>query len=756
MNGSLQGIGNLNRQLAGLAAALAALLAMANPAFGAPATWVGNTDANWATDANWSGSLPTGNTPTFNVAGTSGTTLNNNLAAGTAIAGMTFSATASAYTLNGNAINLTANITHTALAAAQIINLDMNLGSGTRTVSLGSAGNNFTLNGVLSGAGAVQKINTANATLFLNGLNSFSGEFGTTGITSINTLTNAGLNCSIGTAATFQLGVGGSGQITYTGPATSTDRQVKIGSTTAGTTGTGTLLNNGSGAMTFTHATFNVAPAAGITANRTLALGGSSTATNEIQGVIQDNNTGGVGLISVSLGASSYSGGTWKLAGANTYSGVTTISYGGVLEATKLDNGGADSSIGKAGNAAANLVFSSSGGTLRYVGSANASTDRAFTFSGNSFTAIESSGAGTLSFTDSSVGLAYGGNGRALTLGGTNTGTNTFGKIHADGGGGTKSSLVKSGAGRWILSVANSYTGNTTVNDGALEAADGTGLPSGSGILQLRGGVFQSSGTFTRNVNATVGGGGVNWGTGSGGFAARGAPLILNLNGGTASLTWNASSFVPTGQTLIFGSATADALVDFQNGIKLAASGNNNLDRTIVVNDNPSSTQDVARISGTIWTESSNNGIVKQGAGVLQLTGTNTYNGTTTVSNGTLLVDNTTGSGTGTNTVTVTAGGYVGGDGTIGGNLVMAGGGFAAQVGKVLDVSGDLDLSAANDSLIVLGAMPTGKTLVLKYTGSLTGTFDNIPTGYTVTYDTTNKEISIGPKPPPGTVVLLR
>jgi fibronectin-binding autotransporter adhesin len=486
-----------------------------------------------------------------------------------------------------------------------------------------------------------------------------------------------------------------------------------------------------------------------------LSLGGSSTATNEIQGIIQDHNTGGGGLISVSLGASSYSGGTWKLSGTNTYSGVTTISYGGVLEANTLANGGANSSIGKAGNVAANLVFGNSGGTLRYTGSANASTDRAFTLSASStFGAIESSGAGTLSFTDSSVPLAYGtvDQGRTLILGGSNTGTNTFGKTIANNG--TAAVVVnKNGAGRWILSVANAYTGNTAVNDGALEAADGTGLPTTS-ILQLRGGVFQSSGTFSRAV--TTAAGGVNWATSSGGFAARGAPLILNLNGGTASLTWNGSSFVPTGQTLIFGSATATALVDFQNGIKLAASGNNNLDRTIVVNDNPLSTQDVARISGTITTDSSNNGIVKQGAGVLQLTRANTYNGTTTVSNGTLLVDNTTGSGTGTGTVTVNAGGYVGGDGSIGGNLVMAGGGFAAQVGKVLDVGGNLDLSAANDSLIVLGAMPTSKTLVLKYSGSLTGTFNNTPTGYTVTYDTTNKEISIGPAAPSGTVVVLR
>ena len=56
---------------------------------------------------------------------------------------------------------------------------------------------------------------------------------------------------------------------------------------------------------------------------------------------------------------------------------------------------------------------------------------------------------------------------KTLTLGGSNTGANTFGGVIADGVG-SVISLTKTGAGTWILSGANTYTGNTTVSAGTL------------------------------------------------------------------------------------------------------------------------------------------------------------------------------------------------------------------------------------------------------------------------------------------------
>ena len=57
--------------------------------------------------------------------------------------------------------------------------------------------------------------------------------------------------------------------------------------------------------------------------------------------------------------------------------------------------------------------------------------------------------------------------------------------------------------------------------------------------------------------------------------------------------------------------------------------------------------------------------LLKTGLGVATLTGANTYHGTTTVSSGTLLVNNTTGSGTGSSAVTVLSGATLSGSGTI-------------------------------------------------------------------------------------------
>jgi autotransporter-associated beta strand protein len=217
-----------------------------------------------------------------------------------------------------------------------------------------------------------------------------------------------------------------------------------------------------------------------------------------------------------------------------------------------------------------------------------------------------------------------------------------------------------------VLNGANTYTSATTINSGVLQAVDGTGLPTAS-LLQLRGGVLQSSGTFTRSVTTSAGG--VNWSTSSGGFAAIGAPLVLNLNGGTGSLTWNGSSFVQTGQTLIFGSTSADNLVDFQNSINLGSSGTNN--RTISVIDNPNSTTDRARISGNLTNTAAGQGIIKSGDGTLELTGTNTYTGPTSVNAGALLVNGNNSAATGA--VTVAAGATLGGTGTIGGLTTIDG-----------------------------------------------------------------------------------
>jgi autotransporter-associated beta strand protein len=71
--------------------------------------------------------------------------------------------------------------------------------------------------------------------------------------------------------------------------------------------------------------------------------------------------------------------------------------------------------------------------------------------------------------------------------------------------------------------------------------------------------------------------------------------------------------------------------------------------------------------------------ITKIGTGRLTLTGANTYTGGTIVNQGTLLVDNTSGSGTGTGDVTVNTG-TLGGDGAISGAVTVGTGSGPASI----------------------------------------------------------------------------
>lgn len=327
------------------------------------------------------------------------------------------------------------------------------------------------------------------------------------------------------------------------------------------------------------------------------------------------------------------------------------------LTGTRTAGSGVITGLASTANLAIGMVVS---GTGIPAGRTIATIDSATQISLNSGTSV----------TAASDGLNFGYGNRTLTLTGTNVDANTVaGDLqNSTAAGAGVLTLTKSGVGRWVLSGDNTYNGTTTINAGVLQAVDGMGLPTAS-LLQLRGGVLQSSGTFTRTVTTSAGG--VNWSTSSGGFAAIDAPLILNLNGGTGSLTWNGSSMVQTGQTLIFGSTSADNLVDFQNGLNLGSSGSGQ--RTIQVDDNPLSSTDRARISGAITNTVAGWGILKTGNGTLELTNANTYTGTTTVSAGTLLANNTTGSATGTGLVSVSAGATLGGDGAVGGDTTIFG-----------------------------------------------------------------------------------
>jgi autotransporter-associated beta strand protein len=163
--------------------------------------------------------------------------------------------------------------------------------------------------------------------------------------------------------------------------------------------------------------------------------------------------------------------------------------------------------------------------------------------------------------------------------------------------------------------------------------------------------------------------------------------------------------------------------------------------------------------------------IVKSGTSTFVLSGTNLYDGGTTVNGGTLLVNNSAGSGTGTGAVTVNnAGTTLGGTGTISGavsvgagaNIAPGNGGnntgtlttgaltLASGSNFRVDINGTTagtfdQISVATGGVTITGsnlAVTVGTTLALNQTftilnkvavGAITGTFAGIPQGATVT-----------------------
>ncbi|MEY4243037.1 MAG: hypothetical protein RLZZ245_622 [Verrucomicrobiota bacterium] len=219
------------------------------------------------------------------------------------------------------------------------------------------------------------------------------------------------------------------------------------------------------------------------------------------------------------------------------------------------------------------------------------------------------------------------------------------GDLSFSGGISGAGSLTKTGAGTVVFSSSNTYTGATTLEEGLLRLDDANGLPggidnavgAGESTLFLKGGVLGLvTGDFTRLLG--TGAGQLNWdpdtgGAGSGGFAAFGADRQVRLNNGTGAFSWF-SGILGNGNSLLLGHPTATHTLDFRNGINFSGAK-----RTVRVEDGEAAVDAV--LSGVLTDFTTPPGSLnKTGPGVLSLTNANTYNGTTTVDDGVLRLQN--------------------------------------------------------------------------------------------------------------------
>ena len=205
---------------------------------------------------------------------------------------------------------------------------------------------------------------------------------------------------------------------------------------------------------------------------------------------------------------------------------------------------------------------------------------------------------------------------------------------------GSSGQLLKSSNGGGLLYLSNNAnstaTATTRIGGGTLRVtANAASLLGGNLNYNATGtnvAVVETSGTFSRSLG--TGTNTVQWSAASsGGFAAYGGDLYVQLNGGAGTLTiGSTANFVGTAGSLQFGSSMADSTVHFENGLNLGTSGNT---AVINVQRGVSAANPEVNFTGTV---SGAANLQKTGSGRMVLSSVNSYTGTTTVSAGTLIV----------------------------------------------------------------------------------------------------------------------
>ena len=287
------------------------------------------------------------------------------------------------------------------------------------------------------------------------------------------------------------------------------------------------------------------------------------------------------------------------------------------------------------------------------------------------------------------------------------SGSNSTANARMDGGtvtvGGTSTIGLNNG-GRWSVLDVNGAT--FTLNNTATGVQLGNGS-AGNAIFIVQDGGVANVGKFTFNA------------AGSDGYAE-----IVKVNGGT--LYVGAGGMVRTG-----ANALCVSTLKLQGASTLGASANWTSAINTTLTDTPiikaANASDVAQnisLSGII---DGTGDLTKTGAGVLTLTGINTYSGATHVNAGTLNIEGDNSGATGTVTVASTA--TLGGNGNIGGSVTIESTGrhalavaatSGAQVTRV--ITGTLDLQAGNVlDLTSAGPVADGVYILATANGGILG-----------------------------------
>jgi fibronectin-binding autotransporter adhesin len=621
----------------------------------------------------------------------------------------TLGANSNALTVSGGTLNLgglSRTVGTTTISGGTIQN-------GTLTSSSNYAGQSGSVSAVLGGSAALTK--TTAGTLTLSGNNTYAGgttlDTGTlalghnsalgTGTLTINggTLSASGGARIVGNAMTLggNFSVGGSQDLEFTGAINlgGGTRTITVDNT-ANTTfsgaigqpwysslvkaGDGRLVLSGdntfSGTVTVDNGTL------ALTHSNALGTTGqwnaiSNGATLELSNNISVNE-GGFDVAGAGHGGA---GAIHNLSGNNTLAGQlqmtgdTTLAAtaGSLTLASQVNTQGYALTVAGAGDMTLNGAINGPGGSLTKSGSGTLTLSAAnnheagTTLAGGTIVANHANALaynGNITFTggtleygtgittdwssrlaNSSSAIAIDTNGNNVAFASTIAGTNTGG-------------LTKSGTGTLTLSGANSYTGATTVSTGTLNLQNASALGAGStattvgngATLQLQGGISITGRTLNLGGTLESVSGANNW-------------------RGDISLTGNASILSSTaGQEFGIGKTDFSSVVTVgSNTLTVGGSGN-------------------TRINSFLGQTGDTGSFVKNGSGTVTFYGDeNRYTGTTTVNEGTLVLD--------------TANSFF--DKTILGNLVIGDGTHSATV---LYGSGSADNKIKDTSTVTINA----------------------------------------------------
>lgn len=389
--------------------------------------------------------------------------------------------------------------------------------------------------------------------------------------------------------------------------------------------------------------------------------------------------------------------------------------------------------------------------------------------------------------------------------------------------GGTGNLVKSTSTGALTLAAANTYAGTTTIGAGTLNIGNQTSpgtlgagdvvnngtlginrsddtyevsqVISGTGSLvigQNTGGAFTSlitlsgENTFAGNISVSSGGlkitraeavgtgpksiGLTNGTAGRPQFYLDGSggdidlPVGVNFTTSSANMTQPAIGNL-AGDNVIRGNITltsggGDTAIGIQGGtLEIAGNiaANTSARRLVLGGDVGAGT-----VSGVISNGTNPVGLTKTGTNTWNLTGSNSYTGTTAVNSGTLLVNGNQSTASGA--VTVASGATLGGGGTIGGTVSGSAGSFISPGNSgigILETSGpatvsgtlEIEINATDSDRLAVGGSLTlsGATLdvselaaagqpvyVIASYGLLTGTFDTVvgvPSGYGLDYN---------------------